>query len=115
MVTENNQSDEKYEPCFHERKIEFIKNDILAQIYKAGIRQGFDISDCVDEHGELDEVSQVEFSDRTAAILEVYRDIIETVWNDDFDGYVCDECQQKLEDAETVDKLDEELKKNNPK
>ena len=98
------------EKCFFERKLDFIQHNILAQIYSVGIKHGLEMSECFDENEEIEEAVREEFANEFRIKLEVFKDIVDLVWNDDFE-YVCEDCEEKLEASKLVDDLDNELKK----
>jgi hypothetical protein len=83
------------------------QHNVLAQIYSSGIKHGLEISECLDEHGDVDEEDQAEFDLEFQTRLDVFKDIVDLVWNDDFE-YVCEECEEKITDKS----LEEDFKKN---
>lgn len=105
--------DEEQE-CNLPQTIECIKYGIIAKIYEAGMNfKQYDLS-LRDKHGNLPPEKFIELQTRLGVTLDVYSDVVDLVWGESVDvceSDICNECRQKLEDQEIVDKLDKELKK----
>jgi hypothetical protein len=97
--------------CPLEKRIEHIKYNIIGQIFNAGAEHSEEFYRYLDDDGNVSEQSQTILDERAAAILEFSKQIVDLVWDENLDQYVCNDCAAKLEDAEIIKTVEDDLKK----
>lgn len=115
-MEENN--DEKRQ---FESQLEAIKYGIVTQIFEAGANWRTRCLESLDDNDNVPPEKQIDLQRQLEDTLDIYYNVVDLVWNqsveefENDESYVCDDCQRKIETNETIEKLEQELKKNKGK
>lgn len=113
MTTEKQDSEGR--PCFNDRRIECIKQNVLNELYNAGRLHGLQMSECYDEHGHIDHEDKEDIDYEAGVVLEVYKKVIDIVWGDYFQSdeqYLCEDCAEKIISEKIIKDREDNLNPN---